>query len=102
MIFAMFRTFETFQAKTLLPDTVRLALAAVGIVVFAAFAVHFVPSYSASPRLLATLRIGAVGIAALISVYPLLHLTGALSRAEVRSIVGVFKTRTAVTDPTLA
>ena len=102
MIFAMFSTFETFQAKTLLPDTVRLALAAVGIVVFAAFAVHFVPSYNANPRLLATLRVGAVGIAALISVYPFLHLTGALSSAEARSIVAVFKTRTAVTDPTTA
>jgi len=91
MLFALDKSFHVFDVKSLLPDTLRLTAATVGIVAFAALVAHALPDLAFSARMLATIKIGAVCVATLVAAYPALYLTGAISGAEVRSILGVFR-----------
>lgn len=91
MFFALDKSFHVSDAKSLLPDTLRLTAATAGIVAFAALAAHVLPDLAFSARMLATIRIGVVGVATLAAAYPALYLTGSISGAEVRSILGIFQ-----------
>jgi hypothetical protein len=91
MFFALDKSFNVFDAKLLLPDTLRLTAATIGIVAFAALVAHALPDLASSARMLATIKIGAVCVATLVAAYPALYLTGSISGAEVQSILGVFR-----------
>jgi len=91
MFFALAKTFHVFDAKLLIPDMLRLAAATAGIVAFAALAAHAFPDITSSARMLAVTKVGVGCLAALVAVYPALYLTGAVSGAEVRSVLGIFR-----------
>jgi O-antigen/teichoic acid export membrane protein len=91
MFFALDKSFHVFDAKSLLPDTLRLTAATAGIVAFAALVAHALPELAYSARMLATIKIVVVCVATLVAAYPALYLTGAISGAEVQSILGVFR-----------
>jgi O-antigen/teichoic acid export membrane protein len=93
MFFALEKSFDVFDAKSLLPDTLRLTAATAVIVTFVAFVAHAVPELAYGARMLATIKIGVVCAATLVAAYPALYLTGSISGAEVQSILGVFRRR---------
>jgi hypothetical protein len=90
MLVALTRTFHGFGARIVLPDALKLAAATVGMVAFAAVALHFSPTSVSSPRMLATIKVSAIGLALLVSAYPALWLSGALSKTEVQAIFNIF------------
>ena len=96
MLFAVSKTFHTFPASGLLPDTLKLSAATLGIVGFAALASYVMPSSLSNARLLATVRVSAVCVATLVSAYPILYFTRAISNSEVRSILEVFKRKSPI------
>jgi O-antigen/teichoic acid export membrane protein len=101
MFFAVDKSFRVSDAKSLVPDTLRLTAATAGIVAFAALAARVIPELALSARMLATIRIGVVGVATLVAAYPALYLTGSISGAEVQSILGVFRRRVGAGAPSV-
>lgn len=99
MLFAMSRTFPAFRAKSLLPDALKLSAATVGIVAVAAVAARLSPDSMLNARMLAAAKVAAVSLATLVSAYPVLYMTRAISNSEVRSILDVFRKRAATTVP---
>jgi O-antigen/teichoic acid export membrane protein len=91
MFFALTRSFEGFTAKLLIPDSLRVAAAAVVVIVGGMAVIHLqVPGIN-SARLLASVRTGATCLLALVMAYPVLVFTGCLSSNETRLILGAFK-----------
>lgn len=101
MFFALAKSFHVFDAKLLVPDAVRLIAATAGIVGFAALSAYAFPVLASSHRMLATIKIGVVGVATLLATYPALYLTGAVSGQEVRSILQAFRRSEAPSVPTI-
>jgi len=101
MLFALDKSFDVFDAKLLLPDALRLTTATAGIVAFAVLAAHVFPDIVSGARMLATLKIGVVGVATLVAAYPALYLTGSISGAEVQSIMSVFKRSAGASVPSV-
>jgi O-antigen/teichoic acid export membrane protein len=97
MLVALKKTYPIFEAKALVPEILRLTAATFGIVFVGVLAGHisFVPASNA--RMFAVWKMGAVILAILISAYPILFLTGSVSKSEVRSILGVFRKNPAST-----
>jgi hypothetical protein len=91
MFVALGKSFHMFDVKLLLPDVLRLSAATVGIVAFAALAVYAFPEPASGARMIATVRVGVAGVAALVAAYPALYLTGAITGPEMRSILHVFR-----------
>jgi O-antigen/teichoic acid export membrane protein len=91
MFIALERTFHVFKAKMLLPDALRLFVATGTIVAFSMLAVHSVPSFGSTGRMLAAYKIGMVCLAAAVAGFPALYLTGSFSGAEFRSVLGIFR-----------
>jgi O-antigen/teichoic acid export membrane protein len=91
MFIGLDKSFHVFKAKLLLPDTLRLTAATIGIVGFAAIVAHAMPGLAFNARMLATIKIGVVCAATLVAIYPALYLTGSISGEEVRSILGIFR-----------
>ena len=93
MLFALKKTFYVFQAKVVLPGTVRLSFAALLIFV-AGIAASYIPiPGEQGPRLLATLRLVEAGLGCVIVAWPLLVATGSVTLAEKRALVGSFVPR---------
>jgi O-antigen/teichoic acid export membrane protein len=99
MLLAAAKSFHAFDFKTMLPETLRFVVATVGIVAVAAFAGHVSPAWASSARLLATIKVSAIGIATLVAAYPVLYLTGAVSSAETQSILEVFRKKGGASVP---
>jgi O-antigen/teichoic acid export membrane protein len=91
MFVALDKSFHVLDAKSLLPDTLRLTAATAGIVAFAAIVAHAMPELAFSGRMLATVKLGVVGVATLVAAYPAMYLTGSISGAEIQSILGIFR-----------
>ncbi len=95
MFLVLEKKFHVFKLKMLLPETLRLAAATLAILTFAAIAVFAVPDLNYSLREIAAYKAGVACLAALIGACPALYLTGAVSDAEVRSVMAVFRRRRA-------
>jgi O-antigen/teichoic acid export membrane protein len=91
MFFALARSFHVLDSKLLLPDALRLMVATAVIITFAALAAQIFPDLVSGARMLAAIKVGVVCVATLATAYPALYLTGAVSGAEVRSILHVFR-----------
>lgn len=91
MMFAMTRSFRVFETKLLAGDATRWIVATGAIIGCSAAALHVVPDVTAGARMLAGLRVCVVGLAALLSAFPALYFTGAISGAEIRSVVKAFR-----------
>jgi len=89
MAYAVSKTFEGFQAKSLLPDAVRMILASVLIFAAGALAAHLPFPEIANPRILATVRLGVISFGCLLAVWPALLLTNAVTMGERRALLGV-------------
>ncbi|MGA9355757.1 MAG: hypothetical protein WBV46_18870, partial [Terriglobales bacterium] len=86
MLYALSRTFEVFRAKIVLPETVRLLVAAI-LIFIAGVAASYIPlpGYQAN-RLFATFKLMEAGLACLIVAWPLLVRTGSVSAAEKQAV----------------
>ncbi len=86
MMFALAKTFHVFRAKVVVPDTVRISIAAV-IIFGAGVAASYIPipGYQAT-RLFAGLKLAEAGLACLIVAWPLLMHTGAVTADEKRAL----------------
>jgi O-antigen/teichoic acid export membrane protein len=82
MLYALTETFHLFRARSLLPDTLRLATAAVIILAVGVLASYIPLPFDLHGRLSATLRLGEIGMACLLIAWPSLLRTGAVSAAE--------------------
>jgi O-antigen/teichoic acid export membrane protein len=88
MLFALTHTFHLFQAKSLLPDTLRLT-AAVAVILGVGVMASYIPlPGDATGRLQATLKLAEIGIACLLIAWPSLLRTGAVTRDEGRALFG--------------
>jgi O-antigen/teichoic acid export membrane protein len=93
MLFALMGTFRHFHAKALLPDALRMAVAASAIL-----GAGVLSSYIPLPRELigqtaATIRLLEVALVCLLAAWPVLRLTGSISSAEGRQLLDVFHLR---------
>jgi len=94
MVGALAKTYPAFDLKALFHDFIKLGVSTVSIVLIAALALKIPFVHPSSARLVATIKVVIVGIAALLALYPSLHLTGAISRTELRMILDVFRKKT--------
>ena len=86
MFFALRHAFPWFRARLLLPDAMKLTGVA-GITALLSALVLYLPfPVALSDRALAVGHTGAIGVLTLAATVPLLLLTGALSRNELRTI----------------
>jgi O-antigen/teichoic acid export membrane protein len=91
MIFVLTKTYHAFDIKGLLRDALRLAAATIGVVAMGMLAAHLPVPSATSVRAMAAIRMGAISFAVIVSLYPFLYFTGALTREDVQSILGIFK-----------
>jgi O-antigen/teichoic acid export membrane protein len=97
ILFGVTRTFHGFGARTVLPDALKLTAATAAMIASAAVALHFSAISVSNPRLLATIEVSAIGLALLVSAYPALWLTGALSKSERQAIFNIFSKKAVAT-----
>ena len=88
MLFALTHTFHLFRAKSLLPDTVRLTVAAVLILGVGTIASYVPLPGDLGGRLSATLKLAEIGLACLLVAWPFLLQTGAITSDEGRALFG--------------
>lgn len=93
MLFAITRTFRTFRVKSLASDTLRLTAATAALLLVGALTVHLPLPQATGARLTAAVQMVAVSLACLISFWPALRLTRAVTGAEGRTLVGVLLPR---------
>lgn len=94
MVFAVSKTFQSFSAKSLVPDALRLTMATTFVLVVALAADRFIPLPSVSSnRWLAFLQLAKVGLACLLAAWPALLLTHSVTDKEGRALVSVFLPR---------
>jgi O-antigen/teichoic acid export membrane protein len=90
MMLALSDTFQGFDPKSLLPDFAKLLLAA-GLILAAGAMASYIPIPSAlTGRVSATLRLGAVSLACMLTALPALRLTKSITATEARALIGVF------------
>jgi O-antigen/teichoic acid export membrane protein len=84
MFLAMEHTYHSFEAKALIPDTLKITLATVAIIGAGAIALRMpLPSFTwESERIVAFLRLGVVAAACLVITWPALILTRSITKDE--------------------
>jgi len=99
MLFALTRTFSSFQVRTLLPDALKLT-GATGLVLAAGVVAGRIPLPAlSSVRLLATLRLGEVTMGCLLMAWPALLITKSVTGLEWKAFLGVFLPRHTTENP---
>jgi O-antigen/teichoic acid export membrane protein len=93
MLFAITKTFEAFEAKSLLPDTVKLALASAAMIAAGYAAVQLPLPDGFETRVLATLQVATIALACLLAAWPAFRLTRAISDAEMKAVLGTLVPR---------
>ncbi len=91
MLAALAKTYHAFDPKVLFRDFIKIGGSTVAIVLVTALALKIPFVHPSSARLLATIKVGIVGTAALLALYPSLHLTGAVSGSELRIVLDLFR-----------
>ncbi len=99
MLFAISRTYKTFDIKGLLRETLKLATATAGIIAVGALATYVPLPLVTNERANALIRLGAIGLPILIFSYPILYFTGAVTRSDVRMVLDAFGRRTNASAP---
>lgn len=89
MFFAMEHTYHSFEAKALIPDTLKVAAATVAIISVGAVALRMpLPNFAwQSERIAAFLRLGVVAAACLVTTWPALILTRSITSNEGRALL---------------
>lgn len=91
MLLSLAKSLQVFTARMVMPDFFRLLAATAAVVAIATLAAHAFAGMDFSSRMLAAVKTGAACLAALITVYPIYLLTGALTGPEIASILRVFR-----------
>jgi O-antigen/teichoic acid export membrane protein len=91
MLFSLSKTYHVFDIGRLLRDFLRLAFATLGIILVAGVVIRAPFLHGFSPRALASLQIGVIGIVTLLTAYPLMSLTGVISSVELKMILSTFR-----------
>jgi O-antigen/teichoic acid export membrane protein len=102
MLFALTRTFDLFQAKSLLPDTLRVVAAATLILGMGALVSYIPLPLHIEGRFAATLKLFEICLACAIVGLPALACTGSVTRAEGRALFSGFIPKSRNTTPALA
>ena len=93
MLFALTKAFEVFEVRALLNDALRLT-GAIAIVICVSSITLLLPTPAVpNARLAATLQLGMVSLAALLSAWPALAITKSLSTTESRAIMSALLPR---------
>jgi O-antigen/teichoic acid export membrane protein len=95
MLFAVFKTFHTFQPKALLSDAVKLSLAAALVLAVGAVAARIPIPITAAGRLHAVLDLAKIGVGCLLAMWPALRLTKSITGREGEAIMHIFRFRQA-------
>lgn len=93
MFFAMSATFHTFSAKLFTQDALRISAAAAMIVAAGAIAGMVPVPLNMAGRLTATIKLGEIALGCLLAGWPVLVLTGSVSRAERRTVLALVTRR---------
>jgi O-antigen/teichoic acid export membrane protein len=93
MLFALRTAGVAFEGKKLLGDLARFIVAAATIIVAGKIASRIPLPAVGSVRAFETLRLAVIGIAVLLTSFPALYLSRALSKADLNSIMNVFRPR---------
>jgi len=88
MFLALHHAFHWFSPRLLFGDALKLTAVAIGTAFLSASVLYLPIPWIASQRLLATVQTCAIGVVTVIAAIPLLLLTGALTRSELRVIRG--------------
>jgi O-antigen/teichoic acid export membrane protein len=88
MLFALAHTFQHFQLKALVPDMVRMSMAAALILGAGVLASYLPLPGNPAGQSLAVLKLAVVGCACLLVAWPSLTKTGSLDRSESRALFG--------------
>ena len=91
MFYALAKTYHVFDLNLILRDVVKMSIAAAAIVGFCYLATQLSFTSVSNPRTIATIKIAEMSLAVLLSAYPALLWSGALSGVEVRSVVDSLK-----------
>jgi hypothetical protein len=99
MLFALSGTFHTFRPQHVVPDVIRVTVAAVLI-----FGVGTLASYVPLPgdpggRMSAILKLGEICLAGLLVAWPSLRGTGSVTGAERQALFGAFQRRARIPTP---
>jgi O-antigen/teichoic acid export membrane protein len=92
MLVALSKTFDVFKIDLVLPDLIRMTIAA-GVILAAGLLVNqipFPPALTAS-RLGAALKLVVISVGCLIVAWPALSLTGSVTRSESQMLLSVFQ-----------
>lgn len=93
MLFALTHTFQLFRAKSLLPDALRLIVAAILILGVGAIASYIPLPGDLGGRLSATVKLIEIVLACLLVAWPSLVRTGAVTAADGRALFGALLPR---------
>jgi O-antigen/teichoic acid export membrane protein len=93
MFYALAKTYHVFDLNLILRDIAKMSVAAAGIVGFCYLATQISFASIANPRAIAATKIAEMCFAILVSIYPAVLWSGALSGVELRSIVDALKKR---------
>jgi len=96
MLFALTRTFHSFQAKTLLPDAMKLTAATALVLAAGVVAARIPLPAMSSARLLSMMKLGEASLACLLMAWPALLITKSVTGLEWKAFLGVFLPRTAL------
>jgi O-antigen/teichoic acid export membrane protein len=91
MLLSLAKSMSAFRAGIVVPDFIRMLAATAVIVAIAALAAHAFTGLDFSSRTIAAMKTAAVCIATLVTIYPAYYLTGALTSAEIQSLLGVLR-----------
>ncbi len=98
MMFALTRTFHSFEAKALIPDAVKLTTATAIVLAFGAIVMRIPLPGVTNARWLATLKLGQAFLACLLMMWPALLLTKCITVTEGRAILSSLLPRRIETD----
>lgn len=93
MLFAITKTFQAFRPKSLLPDALKLSVAAGVVLVAGAIATRTPLPTVSSARLQALLELGKVLFGCLLALWPALWLTKSVTSGEGKAIMSIFLPR---------
>jgi O-antigen/teichoic acid export membrane protein len=93
MIFALMDTFRHFHVRSLLPDGLRLSVAAASILGAGVLASYIPLPRDFMGQTAAVLRLVEVSMACGLVAWPVLRLTGSVTNAEGRALFNVFRIR---------
>ncbi|MHB8652841.1 MAG: lipopolysaccharide biosynthesis protein [Terriglobia bacterium] len=93
MFFALSHGFQWFKSRILLPDALKFTAAAMATALLSVLVVYLPIPWVASARTVALVRVCMIGVLTLAAAVPVLLRTGALSRAELRTIRDVLPSR---------